>query len=72
MYGIMYLKWRIDSLKAALKAKNYLDVFLCLAGVFVILAFRENIFYYLLGQVLISYYSAFVLSGNHEHEQRFP
>ncbi len=73
LYEFLYLKWRFDSLVSAIKSMNYviisinqIDTLLIIVNYSVLFAFRENILYFLIGQLIAGFYSAFVLIGNHE------
>ena len=71
-FPFLYLKWRYDSFTTAIATKNYLDIFNICINYAVLFYCRENFIYFILGELIAGFYSAFVLIGNHEREKRYP
>lgn len=72
LFPFLYLKWRYDSFTEAVASKNYLDIFNILLNYALLFYCRENFIYFILGELIAGFYSAFVLIGNHEREKRYP
>lgn len=71
LYPFLYLKWRYDSIVQAFASKNMLDIFnLCLNYTLLVYC-RKNLIYFVIGELIAGFYSAFVLIGNHERERRY-
>lgn len=72
LYPFLYLKWRYDSLVSAFQALNFLDIFNIVLNYALIFYCRNNLIYFILGELLAGFFSANVLIGNHEREKRYP
>lgn len=66
LYEFLYLKWRFDSLVEAIKKLHYLELVFITINYAIIFYNYENLPYFLIGNLLGGFYSAFVLIGNHE------
>ena len=71
LFPFLYLKWRYDSLVSAIATKNMVDVALILINYSLLMYCRKNLIYFFLGELLVGFFSANVLIGNHEREKRY-
>lgn len=71
LYPFLYLKWRYDSFSTAIQTKNWIDIVLISLNYSLIFYCRQNLIYFILGQLLAGFFSANVLIGNHEREKRY-
>lgn len=71
LYPFLYLKWRYDSLITAVALRNWFDFFFIALNCSLIFYCRANFIYFIIGELIGGFYSAFVLIGNHEREKRF-
>jgi fatty acid desaturase len=69
LFPLLPIKWRYDSIEAALRSRNFRELGVILLGYLILL--RQNPVPLLLGQLVFGYYTSCVLIGNHEREVRF-
>lgn len=72
LYPFLYLKWRYDSFSTAIAKKNPIDIILIALNYALLLYCRKNLIYFIIGELLVGFFSANVLIGNHEREKRYP
>lgn len=79
LYPFLYLKWRYDSFSTAIAKKNpvtyifiKIDIILIALNYALLLYCRKNLIYFIIGELLVGFFSANVLIGNHEREKRYP
>lgn len=66
LYEFLYLKWRFDSLIEAVSKLNYIELVAISINYMIIFYNYQNLLYFVLGNLIGGFYSAFVLIGNHE------
>lgn len=71
LYQFLYLKWRFDSLVAALRSINILESVFIITNYACLYVFRENLIWWVVGQLIAGFFSAVILVGNHENEVRY-
>jgi hypothetical protein len=66
LFPFLFLKWRYDSLLTAITEHHYLDLFFFMINYALILSRPQNLIYFVIGELISGFYTAFVLIGNHE------
>jgi hypothetical protein len=68
---VRLLPLRRHQKKLCTPCPTQLDIFLILCNYACLYVFRANFAYWVIGELIAGFYSAFVLIGNHEKEMRF-
>lgn len=71
LYEFLYLKWRFDSLIEAVTKLNYIELVAISINYMIVFYNYQNLLYFVLGNLIGGFYSAFVLIGNHEREHAY-
>lgn len=72
LFPFLYLKWRFDSFSTAISTRNWLDIANITLNYCLLIYCHKNLIYFVVGELIAGFYSAFVLIGNHEREKRYP